>query len=53
MFLEGLIGQRVVIDEMQCSFISNRGTPDSIFIVRQLQEKHSGDYMSLYITTFR
>ena len=37
---EGLIRQRVEIDEMQCGFILGGGTTDAIFIVRQLQEKH-------------
>ena len=36
---EGLIRQRVEIDEMQCGFMSGRGTTDASFIVRQLQEK--------------
>ena len=38
---EGLIRQRVEIDEMQCGFmLLGCGTTDEIFIVRQLQEKH-------------
>ena len=38
--VEGLIRQRVEIDDMQCDFMSGSGTTDVIFIVRQLQEKH-------------
>ena len=34
--VEGLIRQRVVIDEMQCGFMTGCGTNDAIFIVRQL-----------------
>ena len=37
---EGLIRQRVEIDEMQCGFMLGCGTTDAIFIVCQLQEKH-------------
>ena len=37
---EGIIGQRVEIDEMQCGFMLGCGITDAIFIVRQLQEKH-------------
>ena len=37
---EGLIRQRVEIDEMQCDFMLGCGTTDAIFIARQLQEKH-------------
>ena len=37
---EGLIRQRVEIEEMQCGFMIGCGTTDAIFIVRQLQEKH-------------
>ena len=37
---EGLIRQRVEIDEMQCGFMLECGTTDAISIVRQLQEKH-------------
>ena len=35
--LEGLIRQRVEINEIQCGFRSGRGTTDANFIVRQLQ----------------
>ena len=37
---EGLIRQRVEIDEMQCGFMLGCCTTDAIFIVRQRQEKH-------------
>ena len=37
---EGLIRQRVEIDEMQCGLMLGCGTTVGIFIVHQLQEKH-------------
>ena len=37
--VEGLIRQRVEIDEMQCGFMSGHSTTNAIFIVHQLQEK--------------
>ena len=37
---EGLMRQRVEIEEMQCGFLLGYGTTDAIFIVCQLQEKH-------------
>ena len=47
--VEGLIRQRVEIDEMQCGFMSGHGTTDAIFIVRQLQEKHLAANKPLYM----
>ena len=44
---EGLIRQRVEIDEMQCGFMLGCGTNNAIFIVRQLQEKHLIAYKPL------
>ena len=35
--VERLIRQRVEIDEIQCGFMSGRGTTNVICIVRQLQ----------------
>lgn len=36
--LKGLIRDKVNTDEIQFGFMPGRGTPDAIFIVRQLQE---------------
>ena len=37
---EGLIRQRVEIDDMQCGYMLGCGTTDAIFHVCQLQVKH-------------
>ena len=37
--MEGLIRQRVEIEEMQCGFMSGRGNTGAILIVRKQQEK--------------
>ena len=50
--MEGLIRQRVESDEIQCGFMSGRGTTDVIFIVRQLQEKHLAANKPLYMAFF-
>ena len=47
--MEGHIRQRVEIDDMQCGFMSGRGTTDAIFIVSQLQEKHLAANKPLYM----
>ena len=47
--VKGLIKQRVEIDEMQYGYMSGCGTADAIFIVRQLQEKHSTANKPLYM----
>ena len=47
--MEGFIRQRVEIDEMQCGFMSGRGTTDAISIVCQLQGKHLAANKPLYM----
>ena len=37
--LEDRIWQQIDIDDMQFGFMKGKGTTDSIFIVRQMQEK--------------
>ena len=37
---DNLIGQMVTIDESQFGLIPSRGTSDTIFVIRQLQEKY-------------
>ena len=47
--VEGFIRQRVVINDIQCGFMQSRGTTDTIFILRQLQEKHLVAGKPLYL----
>ena len=47
--VEGLIRQRVEIYEIQCGFMSARGTTNAIFIVSQLQKKHLSPNEPLYM----
>ena len=47
--VEGLIRQRVEIDEMQCGFMSGRGNIGAILIVRKLQEKQLAANKPLYM----
>ena len=50
--VEGLIRQRVEIDEIQCGFMSGCAVTDAIFIVHQLQEKHLAANKPLYMAFF-
>ena len=36
--VDGMIREMIAIDEMQFSFVPERGTTDAIFIIRQLQK---------------
>ena len=44
-----LIRQRVEVDEMQCGFMSGRGTTGAIFIL-QLRQKHLAANKPLYMS---
>ena len=38
--LEKRLRRKIVVDEMQCGFMPGRGTTDSIFMVKQLQQRY-------------
>ena len=48
--LDSVIRSQVDIGSMQFGFMIGRGSTDSIFILRQLQEKHLGKQKPLYFT---
>ena len=47
--VDGLIRQLVSIDDSKFGFVPGRGTTDSIFVVRQLQEKYLAANKRLYM----
>ena len=47
--VDGLIRQLVSIDDSQFGFVPGRGTTDTIFVVRQLQEKYLAANKRLYM----
>ena len=46
--LNEIIREQVSIDEMQFGFMPGRGTIDTIFILRQLQEKFPNKKKNIY-----
>ena len=46
---EGLMRQKDEFDEMHSGFMSGRGTNDTVFMVRYLQEKHLTANKPLYM----
>ena len=46
--LEVLIRSRISFDDMQFEFMSGCGTTDAIFILRQLQERHTGKRKDIF-----
>ena len=47
--VDGLIRQLVSIDDSQFGFVPGKGTTDTIFVVRQLQEKYLATNKRLYM----
>ena len=47
--VDGLVRQLVSIDNSQFGFVPGRGTTDTIFVVRQLQEKYLAANKRLYM----
>ena len=47
--VDGLIRQLVSVDDSQFGYIPGRGTTDTIFVVRQLQEKYLATKKRLYM----
>ena len=47
---EKIIRESIVIDDMQFRFMPGRGTTDTIFIVRQLQEQFLDQDNNLYFS---
>ena len=47
--VDGLIRQLVSIDDSQFGFVPGRGTTDTAFVVRQLQEKYLAANKRLYM----
>ena len=47
--MDGLIRQVVSIDDSQFVFVPVRGTTDTIFVIRQLQEKYPAANKRLYM----
>ena len=50
---DSLIRKVVTIDESQFGFVSGRGTTDTIFVIRQLQEKYLTVSKQIYKYGFR
>jgi len=45
---ETRITEKIVVDDMQFGFRLGKGTTDTVFVVRQMQEKHGNKGKKLY-----